>query len=167
MASSESIVESRSDVPPICRSPPYLQSSSAREVYRVPRRFGLLAVMTLLTAYSLLFAGLRILEAPPLVFVGLGTFGIIVSGLQMSFGTVPRAASFAAGACLLPLTVILTIFLRGDLRSVAGTVASLPVLVVVGGIFGYLVGTLVAGVFLILDYWEQWLMPGRSKHPPD
>jgi ABC-type polysaccharide/polyol phosphate export permease len=162
-------MESSPDVPPIHRSSQDRVSPSAPafHVYHVPRRFGLLAIMAFLTAFSLLFAGLRVLEAPPVVYLGLGTFGIIISGLQMRFGTVPREASFAAGACLLPLMVIGSAVVHGGFRFILGSVIALPALLAAGGVLGYLVGTLVAGVFLMLDYWGRWLIPGDDDGPAE
>jgi hypothetical protein len=157
-----------SSLPPICRKPPYRSVTVAAQpvesprVYHVPRRFGLLAVMTFLTAFSLLFAVLRVMEHPPGTYLGLGTFGVVIAGLQMSFGKVPRVASISAGALLLPLTILGVALLNSGWIAVLHFLPGFPFMVAFGGLFGYLVGTLVAGLFLVLDYWERRMFPGMT-----
>lgn len=168
-------------LPPICRKPPYRtvtegapaservpaseagRASEGVRVYHVPRRFGLLAVMSFLTAFSLLFALLRFMGYPPAVYMSLGIFGVVIAGLQMSFGKVPRAASVSAGAILLPLNVLIVALLDSGWQTVFFLLSAFPFMAAAGGFFGYLAGTLVAGLFLILDYWERRLFPGMTR----
>lgn len=145
--------------------------------YQVPSRFGLTAIIGLLTVLSLVFGGLNLLrfylEIPATVyfFAAAQVLGICIA--QMFFGSAPRMISVLVGAVLLPIFILSSLDLRG------ATFAILSILVVVCGLFGALVGyctgTLAAGFFLVMEWLEPILVvrnsrralstPGRAPSP--
>lgn len=128
--------------------------------YKVPQRFGMSAILGIMTALALLFGAFRILNAEPVVYLFFGLQTLIICIAQMINGKSPRAASVVAGAILGPL--FMPRVFASDLPPwgperafVIGllTVFGLPV----GALLGYLTGTCAAGIFLVMDYLEPYL----------
>jgi hypothetical protein len=143
----------------IYRTPLFsLQTEPAR--YKVPQRFGMSAILGIITALALLFGGFRILNAEPVVYLFFGLQTLVICIAQMINGKSPRAASVVAGAVLGPLFMP-RVFASDlppwgpDRALVIGllTFFGLPA----GAFLGYLTGTCAAGIFLIMDYWEPYL----------
>src|SRR5688572_22961273 len=74
--------------------------------YVVPQRFGLSAILGIMTALALLFGIMRWLEADPGWYLFLGAQSIVICLVQMFHGRTPRFASAVAGAILAPLFVL-------------------------------------------------------------
>jgi hypothetical protein len=130
----------------------------------VPRRFGVNVLLVLMTGFAVLFALLRALNAPPPAFATIGVFflGVTVSQVVLFQGKRPRMASMLVGAVLLPLVMISAQLLDRSGRSPAWEWLDMLVIsTVFGAIWGYLAGTLVAGVFLLLERWT-----GRAFQVP-
>jgi hypothetical protein len=132
------------------------------KTYVVPKRFGVSAILAMMTAMGFLFGFLRFLEAPPVVFLFLGTMVLVIAIVQMFCGQVPRLASIAAGAALSPLFVTIG-FAYSEERYLGEVIC-----VVLGSIFwgalgGYLTGTCAAGIFLVMDKIDPYLPGGRSR----
>jgi hypothetical protein len=126
--------------------------------YHVPSRFGLLPLLVTTAILAITFAALRILESPPWVYGFLGTLALTVFVLQSYFPGTPRLVSALAGAAL--LLVWGMIFYASDWWAMArgnfaGGMAGLLTVLVGGGIVGYIVGALCAGVFLVLDMYRE------------
>jgi hypothetical protein len=128
-----------------------------RRLYSAPRRFDLATIFVVTTAYALLMGGMRALGANP-TFVANATGLVTLVGIGQAVlfgGRRPRAASIVVGiaAC----TVMLIVSLVGTLHysSPMNELSFLPILVLIGvvegGVFGYIAGVLVGGVFLIAD----------------
>ncbi|HEV7282203.1 MAG TPA: hypothetical protein VGN57_18515 [Pirellulaceae bacterium] len=129
--------------------------------YQVPKRFGMGPLMGMMLLYSLIFAGLRWGNAPHWVYLFLGLLGVVIGFGQMQGQSNPRFSSILTGAVALPGCMMAYLLFIGLLQgglSVAdflgGVCASIG-LFFAGAFVGYLVGTVLAGVFLVGDQAEQ------------
>jgi hypothetical protein len=149
----------------------------------VPRRFGVGVMMVITTMYAVLFAVLQ--STPVGVFVSVALFFTIIGVSQAVLfkGRNPRLASILTGMVLgLLLALIIAVV---EIRSVP-----LEVIVIIpfvygglGALAGYVVGWLIAAVFLFFNKWQppldaeepatgeksndimQWLQSGEGKSP--
>ena len=122
----------------------------------VPRRFGLVTMLEALTLFSLTFLLLEWLKTPAWLVLNISLFLATVSLAQMLFATAPRQASVVAGTIYLPLAVVgmmiyLVVSYDIPLNSsfLLGGILVAAVSTLAGGALGYLVGTLMAGFFLV------------------
>src|SRR5690242_19996013 len=81
-----------------------LQTEPAK--YKVPQRFGMSAILGIMTALALLFGGFRILNAEPVVYLFFGIQSLVICLVQMFNTRMPRAASATAGALMAPLFTV-------------------------------------------------------------
>jgi hypothetical protein len=141
------------------RAWPLLNFQAEPAKYKVPPRFGMSAILGIMTALALLFGSFRIMNAPPVVYLFFGLQTIVICVVQMAHGKTPRLASAIAGAVLAPIfTVVLAneeIPMSRAERYFFATFA-LMFSVPVGAFLGYLTGTCSAGIFLVMDYAEQY-----------
>jgi hypothetical protein len=131
--------------------------------YKVPQRFGMSAILGIMTALALLFGGLRLLDAPPVIYLFFGGQALAICIAQMFNGRMPRAASTIAGAAILP-AFALTVALfdpRIDDGDVGAVFCVLAFCVPSGALIGYLTGTCAAGIFLVMDALEPYLQGQR------
>lgn len=129
--------------------------------YQVPSRFGLGAILTMLTVFSGLFGGLKFIHAPGHIYFFVAALGLLVCVGQMVSGKVPRGASSIVGAIFIPLWFIgYTILLEGVYSGVY--LIGIPCLVIGGAFTGYAVGTLAAGCFLATDLLESAILRWRG-----
>jgi len=140
--------------------------SPAPAQYYVPQRFGMSAILGIMTAMALLFGGLQFLNADGVVYLFFGLQAIVICIVQMFSGKSPRLASAATGALLAPLFSLhlleaadIRVHVRGWDRVFAMIVLAIPG-VPIGAFLGYLTGTCAAGVFLVMEtlerYWRAW-----------
>lgn len=122
----------------------------------VPRTFGMSAILGIMTALAVLFGGFRIYNAHPVLYLFFGMQVLFICVAQMFHGKTPRFASVVAGGVLLPLFMLGWIGLW-DRRAANGALCLLVLSVPIGGFFGYLTGTMAAGVFLVMDAAEKFL----------
>ena len=128
------------------------------EPARVPRRFGVGGMLLLVTLYGLVFSLLRVTEADALAYLLIAGFLTMIAAGQMLLfgGKKPRLASFlTGGACGCALALPGMIF---SLRFGFDFVAALFYLAwtfLTYGLFGYLVGCLLAGVFLVVSAFQK------------
>jgi MFS superfamily sulfate permease-like transporter len=124
-------------------------------------------MLVIVTMFALLFSLLHATGAPTAVYPFVGFFcGAVILGQMILFrGRQPRAASCIVGAGMMPLLVITTIAVAGgsrlldDFRTNPGEVFGALLCTVVscaalGLVVGYVIGTFIAGVFLIVD--RRW-----------
>lgn len=135
---------------------------SPKAEYVVPQRFGMSAILGIMTALSLLFGGLYWAEAWPVFYAFTSTQVLIVCLVQMFYGRTPRSASAIAGAVLAPLFMLLAAWFTEDEIPVEAVLCLMFVLVPFGAFLGYLTGTCAAGVFLVMDKLEPYLQ-GRGR----
>ena len=146
------------------RQEPWPFQQPPRAQYVVPQRFGMSAILGIITALAILFGCLRFLNAYPVVYLFLGILTLVICFVQMSFGKTPRGASAMAGAILLPVFSIVTSCFLEHVEPGA-VLCSLVMGVPVGAFVGYLTGTCAAGIFLVMDALEPYLQ-GRSSVTP-
>ena len=132
------------------------------KVYSVPKRFGMAALLALMTALACLFGGLRLVDTPPLVYLFLGTQVMVICVAQMFYNAEPRRASMIAGAILMPIFLAGAAFFLPSNDFAAALCMTLPG-ILFGAFAGYLIGTCVAGVFLLMDKLEPFLPGGKKE----
>lgn len=130
--------------------------------YQVPSRFGLTAIMGLLTILAFIFGALRAVEAPPVVYLFVGSEIMAICLVQILVGSSPRGGSTLTGAVLLPFWVYMT--LRTPAMPAVYEFVFISSLVAFGGLLGYCIGTLAAGFFLMMDLIEPWLMRDTTAY---
>ncbi len=128
----------------------------------VPRRFGLGVLLLITTMFAMLYAGLQVLGAPPVVFVMVVVlFAAVGAGQMLLFrGKYPRAASIWVGAFLFPIETAATLIYLNSAHSGldidAATILALAIAAApLGAGFGYLAGGLTAGVFYLLERFKK------------
>ncbi len=147
----------------IYRPPPLFSLQTEPAKYRVPQRFGMSAILGIMTALALLFGGFRILEAEPVVYLFFGVQSLVICIAQMFNTKMPRAASVMAGAIMAPLFTVRLIEAAGIpvpyslAERIVLTICVAPISVPIGAFLGYLTGTCAAGIFLVMDYLEPYL----------
>jgi hypothetical protein len=126
------------------------------EPARVPRRFGVGALLLLVTLFGFVFSMLRALDAHAAVYLGVGGFLIVIALAQMVLfqGKKPRLASFMAGGVYCSALAVGA--------SVVNTAHGYPPRpnflfgpFLFGGLLGYFAGCVLAGVFLLLKSLRQ------------
>jgi hypothetical protein len=135
-----------------------------RADYVVPRRFGMSAILGIMTALSLVYGGLFWADAWPVFYGFTAVQVLIVCLVQMCYGNTPRAASAVAGALTAPLFMMLAAVLSADPIPAAAVVCLMLALVPFGAFLGYLTGTCAAGVFLVMDKLEPYLKSGLGPN---
>lgn len=133
--------------------------------YQVPTRFGIGAILGMLTVFALLFGGFRWFSAPASYYYFVATLGLLVCFAQIVWGGVPRSASLWAGTVFLPLWSIGYLLLTGELmtgESFAAVLIGIPCFAIAGAAVGYAVGTLAAGCFMAADVIESALLARRD-----
>lgn len=142
---------------------PPSEEDGANKLYSAPRRFDLATIFVVTAAFSLLLGGLTALDALPIVKIGISAFVTVIAVAQALFQKYvnPRGTSIVAGAiaCTLAAWCLWAFFPR--MFPGAFPVFTV-IIVIVGGAFGYLTGTLVGGVFLIADVLRG-KFEGRAK----
>jgi hypothetical protein len=136
------------------------------DVFSVPRRFDLATVLVAMFCFAALFAGLRLMGAPPSL---LAIFGGLVVAVAIGQGVAakrncPRKASMAAGIVYwlgLAAVIILIESPRGawPCAIISTTISSL----IWGALTGYLSGALVGGVFLVSHHLRETWGVGRRR----
>jgi protein-S-isoprenylcysteine O-methyltransferase Ste14 len=124
--------------------------------YQVPSRFGLTAIMGLLTILAIIFGWLKSVDAPPEVYLFIGSEIMAICLAQILVGSAPRSGSILTGAVLLPFWVYMSVNTRSI--SPLADFLMIVVLAVFGALLGYLIGALAAGFFLVMDLIEPWLV---------
>ncbi len=129
--------------------------------YVVPQRFGLSAILGIMTALALLFGIMRWLGADPGWYLFFGAQSVVICLVQMFHGRTPRSASAVAGAILAPLFVLGWAWFSESSAEPAAVLCLMVGSVPCGGFVGYLNGTCAAGVFLVMDKLEPYLQGQR------
>lgn len=129
-----------------------------RNVYAVPRKFGIGTLLVATTFFAMLFGILQWAGARPEHLFFYSAFVVTVSLAQMVFERSPRWASILAGGFYLPLSMLLIPLIQG--RPIWRGVASTSVVewLLIGLCLGYLGGALIAGTFLTGDFINRTLL---------
>jgi hypothetical protein len=142
---------------------------SPKTIYSVPRKVDLATLLVITVFYACLFALMNLLRVDFWSFLAIGGFFsfIGISQAILLKGESPRAASMVAGAIYLAAIFVF---------SGAGFDKSLhPILRIAlflgtsiqGVLLGYLGGSCVGGIFLIIDYVRTGLARFRGDRPAD
>lgn len=146
-------------------------SREPAKVYSVPRRYDLATLMAVTLAYAVLFGTMRSCGAPPAA-IGFVSLFVTLVGLGQALlfrGRNPRRASTVAGALAFLVCGIVSVWMSSHSRMGDVVYWTDTVLVLATGslcpgmIFGYVVGTLVAGVFLVADLFRKLLRRLSSR----
>jgi hypothetical protein len=130
--------------------------------YKVPPRFGMSAILGIMTALAILFGGLRFLNAPPVVYLFFGMQALVICVVQMFHNQSPRFASSVAGGFILPVFVFFAAAFSRYAPPLAGILCMVVLCIPVGAFLGYLTGTCAAGIFLVMDALEPYLQGRRT-----
>jgi hypothetical protein len=131
--------------------------------YVVPRRFGMSAIIGIMTALAMLFGAFRMYNVYPVVYLFFGAQAIVICLAQMFYGHTPRAASAVTGGIFLPLFVAVGAAVWDHARwDLSEYVLMLIPAVPAGALLGYATGTLAAGVFLVMDRAERLIFGSRA-----
>lgn len=149
------------NMPPPPKPPepkPDVDTAERTPVTGVPRRFGVGTLLVITAMYAVLFAVLRAISLPPIFFVFYALFFTAVGLGQMLLfqGKQARRASAYVGA---GFSLVASFLCYGAARvwELSSSLSHLffpidPLVAVLGGMLsGYLVGVLIAGVFLVMD----------------
>jgi putative addiction module component (TIGR02574 family) len=144
--------------------------SSGNQVFAAPRRFDLSTIFVVTMAFSLLFAGMRLLPFPPVVSVIVGGYFALI-GLGQAFlfrGNRPRTASILVSMLYYALVALLVWQLRGPRAyPVSDIVVVAMLMMVFGAVLGYVAGALVGSVFMIADILRRSLRLSLSRRQPE
>jgi hypothetical protein len=137
--------------------------ANAIPIARVPRSFNTGRMLIIVTLYAFLFSLLQVTDAHPALYPYAGIFvaAIVLAQMFGFAGKDPRLASFLVGTITMPILTLVVmlalLFSTGGPRGgayIQGLFCTLFASALVGGFFGYLVGTVCAGAFLIVD--RRW-----------
>lgn len=148
------------------------RSTSHEKTYHVPRQFGMAGIMALTTLMAFLFGILRAIHASQFWFLFWIVLFSAVSLVQMRFPQRVRTVSILMGIVILTLMGTVEHFWQGIVFAQSTTYFSRtivepndftlesliqflsrnwPQMCLMGGMFGYLCGFMVAFCFLLLD----------------
>jgi hypothetical protein len=137
--------------------------------YKVPRRFGLRTILVVTALVATLLGVSKWTDAPPVVFL-YAAFVLVVAGAQIVLERSPRLASILAGVAFLSVVKLATVIFEGGIDAFnVGPFLELfsegkvIFLIAYGALFGYLSGTLLAGLYLVSDKM-QFVINWRYKH---
>jgi putative addiction module component (TIGR02574 family) len=129
--------------------------SSGNQVFAAPRRFDLFTIFVITIAFSILFAGMRLLPLPPVAsaIVG-GYFALIGLGQAFLFrGNRPRTASLLVGGLYYVLVSYVLWQLSGPRAyPTSDVVVTAIFLLIFGAVLGFVAGALVGSVFMLADW---------------
>ena len=130
--------------------------------YQVPRRFGLRTILIVTALFAVMLNSIELTDVSPKLLIFYSSFMIVVGGAQVVFERTPRLASILAGAVFLLILKFAARSFDVDLAEInvglfmglfsEGQITySLFYSLLFGALYGYLGGTLLAGLYLVLD----------------
>ncbi|MEM9942312.1 MAG: hypothetical protein AAF939_12165 [Planctomycetota bacterium] len=134
-------------------------------VYSVPRKFDLLAIFAVWIVISI-FLGIATTLNWNLPITGAVIYLVALIGLSQAVlfrGKDPRLASVISGTLgFVSIVIFLILNFKGGLNQPALVFAFSLLL---GAIFGYVVGTCVGGIFLVADFFRKPFVVNRNSEP--
>jgi hypothetical protein len=138
--------------------------------YQVPRRFGLRTILVVTAVFGLMLSIVKWTDTSPVVLVFYASFVVVVGAAQVVFERSPRLGSILAGALFLPLLKFGAFLFDNGLESINSgpftglfSESQLFYMLVFGALYGYLSGTVLAGLYLVADKLRL-AFPQRYKH---
>lgn len=159
--------ESRRSTTQCCFPRWLLMLDSPKTIYSVPRKVDLATLLVITVFYACLFALMNLLRVDFWSFLAIGGFFsfIGISQAILLKGESPRAASMVAGAIY--LAAIFLFSGAGKSLHPAFRIALFLGTPTPGVLLGYLGGSCVGGIFLIIDYVRTGLARFRGARPAD
>lgn len=119
-------------------------------------------MLFLITIFCALFALLKWVNSPGVVYLVATLFVLVVGGAQMRWGETPRVISIISGAIFLPAIVVGIALTDGE-RQPVDFGCFVFALIPIGALFGYIAGAVLAGFFLISRMIDSWSERDRGK----
>jgi hypothetical protein len=129
--------------------------SARPKVYSAPRRFDLATIFIVTIVYSLLFAGMSLLQFPPFVSLAVAGFITFVGiGQALLFGGKrPRTASLIVGTFIYTLTgLVIWISYGSRMYATSAFLFGGTFAIIGGAVLGYLAGACVGAVFMLAEF---------------
>jgi hypothetical protein len=136
------------------------------KTYAVPKRFGIGTLLVVIVAFSIFSALLRASMLPAFETLVLLAFVLMIAGLQFVFHVAPRRASMIGGGCFLLAFASfewLTSAQTGRTPPPAEIAFWAAILVIVGALFGYVTGSLIGMVFMLMAAANRFLGIGAEN----
>jgi hypothetical protein len=143
----------------------FIDTINRRPDYVVPRRFGMSAILGIMTALAGIFGALHWLNAEPVYYAFFAIQSLVICLAQMLHGQTPRQASILAGAIILPLFMLIAANFAEPHVS-GGAYCLIVPAIPAGALLGYLTGTCAAGIFLVMDRLEGYFKGQAEIAPP-
>jgi hypothetical protein len=143
----------------------FVDTINRRPDYVVPRRFGMSAILGIMTALAGIFGALHWLNAEPVYYAFFAIQSLVICLAQMLHGQTPRKASILAGAVILPLFMLIAANFA-DPQYGGGAYCLIVPAIPGGALLGYLTGTCAAGIFLVMDRLEGYFRGQAEMDPP-
>ncbi len=150
-----------------------MNDSSKERLYQVPRRFGMRTVLAATAGFALMLGIVKWLGVSPVVVIFYTSFIMVVSAAQIAFESKPRLASMVAGGLFLPLLKLGAMCFDHGLAAINhGPFTGLFsggqffYLCVFGALYGYLIGTMLAGIYLVADKLKALIALGFKHQLP-
>ena len=138
----------------------------SKDHYQVPRRFGLRSILAVTALFAATLSIIKWTAAPIEPFIFYFSLVVVVGAAQVVFERTPRVASILAGSTFVAMMKFLVVAFHLDLHAVdkglfMGLLSDGKVIysLLFGALYGYLTGTLLAGLYLMLDtiqYVARW-----------
>jgi hypothetical protein len=130
------------------------------KTYAVPQRFGIGTLLIVIVAFAIFSALLRVSTMEPYQAFVLLAFACVIAALQFVFHLAPRRASMIGGGCFLLILAYAEWLTSAPSRRIAqpAEIAFLAALwVVIGAILGYLTGSLIGMIFMLMAVADRLL----------
>ncbi|HJN10865.1 MAG: hypothetical protein QGH33_12875 [Pirellulaceae bacterium] len=138
--------------------------------YQVPRQFGLRTILVVTALFAGMLSIIKWTDASPEPLIFYSSFIIVVGGAQVVFERSPRLASILAGSVFLLILKSAAFVFGESLETInvglfmglfAGSrfIYSFIYSLLFGALYGYLAGTMLAGLYLVVDRVQivtQW-----------
>jgi hypothetical protein len=126
-------------------------------IYAAERRFDLVTLLTIMTAYAILFGFMSLFRWPAPAFAVVAVFVALV-GFGQAFlfrGKAPRRASITIGSIY--WTLVYTVLIRVNGAEIGFIFCMLIGLAIQGALIGYVCGVYIGGVFMFADFLRRRL----------
>src|SRR5262245_38176562 len=143
------------------------EGQASQRIYSFPRRFGLGTLLVITLVFGALSAYFRWLQWPGEVVLGALCFVGLIGAMQFAFDRAPRHVSVLVGSLVFAAWPIIMRrlaspnFNRFDLFDIAFFSA---ICAIIGAVVGYFTGTLIGGIFLLMDGAAAYFKRTSSRH---
>ena len=146
---------------------------SQHQHYQVPRRFSVRTLLVVTALFAAMLSLFKWTDTSPLVLVFYSSFVIVVGAAQVLLERSPRLASIVAGAIFLPILKLIAVAVEDGLTAVNTgpftglfTNGQIVYLFLFGALYGYLSGTMLAGLYLVSDHIQRLFLWQKQSQLP-